>query len=177
MTKLESIFPESNDLKAIIESYNWSLYDLSNPKKRGAYTWEEINKMTPAKEFEVGHNYFFIPIPRNGETLKEAYSLTKGLGPSLFVEDENDSSKWFGLYAATSCYQEKKPILFTRLGFSPEFLLAFTPKSMVIPDSDRLGICYPTAIDTFRKNFRIVSPEEYGVQTPVPNPIIKGRMN
>ena len=174
---MSKIFPESKSLKEIIESHNWQLYDVTNPPENRAYTWEEIEKKAPAGQFEIGHNYLFVPIPKKGETLRQAYTPTKGLGPSLIVEDAEDETKWAGIYNVSGRYYEKKPILFTRLGFDSDFLVAFTPKTIFMPESDIVGMIYPNVIDNFRKYFRIVSPEEDGKTIPIPPPIVEGRMN
>jgi hypothetical protein len=173
---MSGIFSESKNLAKIIEYHNWRLYDVTDAPKDRAYTWEELEKMIPSEQFEMDHNYLFTPIPKKGETLRQAYSVTKGLGPSLLIKNI-DEKRWAGISLVTNNYNEKRPILFTRLGFGSDCLVLFTPKTFIIPYSDAVGIWYPEVIDTFSKYFRIVSPEEYGLKTPIPMPIVEGRMN
>lgn len=163
------VFPQSEELSAIVERSGWTLYDTTSPPNEKAFTWEQLQAKCPAKEFVVRHNYMFVPIPKAGETLKQAYSLTKGFGPSLLVENKDDS-RWLGLYLINGRYQRKRPILFTRLDFQPKFLGAFTPSTVFLPRSDKIAIAYPNVIDTFEKYFRIVAPEEEGLRTPLPMP-------
>ncbi len=167
--KLEGIYPESARLKEIIERHEWALFDATLPKKRRTpFSWDELERKGPVNQFETGCNYLFAPIPKEGQSLRQAYSLTKGLGPSLLVENGTDETRWAGIHAVTNFYYLGKPILFTRLDFTPEFLAAFSPPTREMPDSDALGIWYPKVIDTFEKYFRIVTPEEYGLAIPIP---------
>lgn len=166
---MEGIYSESRKLKEIIEGHGWTLFDATLPKKRNRpFSWDEFEKRGCAEQFEIDHNYVFAPMANNGQTLRQAYSLTKGLGPSLLVEDGTDETRWVGIEAVTNFYYLKKPILFTRLGFSPDFLAAFSPPTREMPESDTLGIWYPRVIETFEKYFRIVIPEEYGLTAPIP---------
>ena len=166
--KIEGVYSESARLKEIIESHRWTLFDATLPEgKNRPFSWDELAKRGCAEQFEIGHNYEFAPMVSNRQTLRQAYSSTKGLGPSLQVEDGADETRWAGVYTATNFYYLKKPILFTRLDFTPDFLAAFSPPTREMPESDALGIWYPKVIETFEKYFRIVKPEEYGLTAPI----------
>jgi len=165
---MERFYPESSKLKEIIDSQGWTLFDATPKRKRNRpISWDEFEKNGPATKFEIGHNYIFARIPIKGQTLRQAYSVTKGLGPSLFIEDGTDADRWAGIELVTDFYFRGKPILFSRLGFTPEFLAVFSPKTREMPDSDILGIWYPKVIDTFEKYFRIATPKEYGIHSPI----------
>lgn len=69
-----------------------------------------------------------------------------------------------------SGFYDGNPILFSRLDFDTEIVVAFTPKTRDMPNSDAIGIWYPKLIDAFENYFRIVSPDEYGLTTPIPMP-------
>lgn len=164
------IFQDSERLKEIIEGKGWQLYDSTQPEGRDtALSWEEIGTRGPAQRFEAGHNYILAPVQKNGQTLREAYARTKGLGPSLLVENPDDE-RWAGLYLHKKYLNERKQVLFTRLGFQEKMTAALTPETRDIPDPDMIIIHNSHLIDTFEKYFRIVRPEEFGLQTPVPMP-------
>ena len=169
MTKMKGTFPQSRDLKDIIESHEWTLYDVSNPPERRAHTWEEMDKMTPADQYKVGHNYLFVPIPKNGQTLRQAYTPTKGLGPSLSIDDPNDD-RWLSLQVQRKV--NGNVALFSRLFMENDFAVASSPKTVYLPEPDVVIMKYDKLVDTFRRHFRIVSPEEYGLEAQIPMPTI-----
>eukprot|EP00825_Cyclidium_porcatum_P016082 TRINITY_DN19242_c0_g1_i3.p4 TRINITY_DN19242_c0_g1~~TRINITY_DN19242_c0_g1_i3.p4 ORF type:complete len:138 (+),score=27.37 TRINITY_DN19242_c0_g1_i3:150-563(+) len=105
--------------------------------------------------------------PRSTHCISSAASDVYKRQPSLFIKDGADASRWAGIELVTDFYFKGKPILFSRLGFTPEFLAVFSPKTREMPDSDALGIWYPKVIDTFEKYFRITTPEEYGISGPI----------
>ena len=164
MTKLKGVFPQSRDLKEIIESHNWTLYDSPNAPPERAYTWEEMDQMTPADQYKVGHNYLFVPVPKNGQTLRQARTSTQGLLPSLFIADP-DEDRWISLIVQRKV--RGNVALFSRLFMESDFAVAGSPGN-VYPHIDTVGISYEKLVDTFRRYFRIVSIEEYGLQTPIP---------
>lgn len=162
-------FPRSRDLKEIIESHNWTLYDVSNPPEGRAHTWEELDNLTPADQYEVGHNYLFVPIPKQGQTLREAYTPTKGLGPSLSIINPDDD-RWVALKVQRKSNGDVA--LFSRLFMPEDFALVSSPEMIYSPNPDIVAIKYEELVDTFRRYFRIVSPEEYGLEEPIPMPTI-----
>jgi len=168
MTK---IYEDSRKLIEIIEGHNWNLFNTTQPERsRKPFRWDELEKKGSAKEFQFGNNYIFAPNPSEGQSLRDAYSVTKGLGPSLRVEDINDD-KWSGVYIVNSTnFHAGRPVLFTRLDFNADFLVAFSPQTRDVPESDILGIDYSHVINTFEIFFRIVSPNEYGLTTPISMP-------
>ncbi len=165
----KSEFAQSSRLKEIIDSHDWQLYDVSNPSKEGAYKWEELNKMRPAKKFVLDHNYMFVPKPCEGQTLRDAYAFTKGLGPSLTIENPDDD-RWLSLQVQRKI--NGTVALFSRLFFYQECAVATSPKSYYLHDPDFVAVRYDKLIETFEKYFRIVKPEEYGLTAPVPMPQI-----
>ncbi len=163
------IFPQSSRLKEIIESYDWTLYEANQPNECPP-SWEELSGRGPAIEYEIGKNYIFAPIPKDGQSLRDAYSITKGFGPSLTITDPNEE-RWIALYIPKWYPGRKgKPIIFSRLLFEEEGVAATSPATKGNLDPDLIGIDYPHLIDTFEKHFRVVSPEEYGIATPIPMP-------
>ena len=87
---MRDIFPQSRELRETVERHGWNLYDMTDQPEGRAYSWDEINRMSHAEQFEVYHNYMFIPKPKAGQTLRDAYAVTKGFGPSLVIDDPND---------------------------------------------------------------------------------------
>ena len=143
------------------------MYDVSSPPEGRAYTWEEMDRRTPAERYELKHQYLFVPIPGEGRTLREAYASAKGLGPSLAIEDPDDEI-WSGLDVTP------KPIglvaLFTRLFMSPGPAILSSPETEFLPRPDLVAVGYDRLLEAFQKYFRIVEPEEFGLTTPVPMP-------
>lgn len=164
------VYPESRRLIEIIERSSWRLYGTESPNGKPLVNWADIEQQGLAKEFIIGKNYVFAPIPKNGQSLRDAYALTKGFGPSLLITDHREDI-WSDVYLISGRYQMGRPIIFTRLAFTPEFLMAFSPKTRDLPDSDALAIAYPKAIDTFERYFRVIPPEEEGLRTPIPMPL------
>jgi len=169
---VKGVFPQSSELKKIIESYDWTLYDISNPPEGRTFTWEELDKKSPAEQYEIGHVYLFVPIPKKGQTLREAYTPTKGLGPSLRIEDP-DNERWVSAdVQIRSGFDNVRGYvaLFSRLLFHEECACVTNPKTDYLPNPDFVAIRYDRLVDTFRKYFRVVLPEEFGLKTPVPMP-------
>jgi hypothetical protein len=172
---MKGIFPEGNELKKVIESYDWTLYDVSNPPEGRAFTWEELDKKSPVKQFEIDHQYLFVPIPKKGQTVREAYISTKGLGPSLMIENPDDERYVSLIVKAKSKLDCKRGCvaLFSRLVFDERFAYVTSPETDYLPDPDLVAIKYDKLVDTFRRYFRVILPEEYGIKTPVPMPSSK----
>jgi hypothetical protein len=163
MTIENKIFTESKRLKEIVESHNWTLYDVTRPKGYNdiKYEWDELEKENPAQEYQIEHNYLFVPIPKKGETLKKAHSqVLEGIAASLVIHNP-DEDRWLSLTV------KKKPIdeltgnsataLFTRLFFVDECAYVTTPGDS--PELDFVAIKYDCLIDTFEKYFSIFPPK------------------
>jgi len=142
---------------------------VSNPPEGRAHTWEEMDKMTPADKYVVGHNYLFVPIPKNEETLRQSYTPTKGLGPSLTISNP-DEDRWLSLEVQKKA--NGNVALFSRLFMHEECAFVSSPETTYLPNPDFVAIRYDKLVDTFRKYFKIVSPEEYGLEAPIPMPIV-----
>jgi len=178
----EKVYPESEQINRIVRSASWSLYDtmeykaIKEGRKPKALTWEQLEENGAAEEFIIGHNYIFAPIPQSGQSLRQEYSITKGFGPSMLIEDHNEA-RWDPIYFTSGRYQKRLPILFTRLDFPDKFLGFMSPHTWFMPNPDMFGVPYPFAIDTLEKFFRIIKPEEEGLTTPIPMPRIPAEFN
>lgn len=161
------IFRDSKELRKIIEKHDWTLYFFPIDS---APPWDAIEKLGPAEQFEVGYNYVFTPITKKGQTLREAYMITKGLGPCLTIDPA-----WEGItevYKGKSSVERDNEILFTRLWFANEkSTVAISPKTRDNWDPIAADIRNSHLIETFEKYFRIARPEEYGLSVPVPAPL------
>ena len=166
---MKGTFSQSKNLKEIIESHKWTLYDVSDTPEGRAHTWEEIDSMTPAGIYKVGHNYLFVPIPKPGETLRQAYTLTKGLGPSLTIDDPNDDM-WLSIVVQKK--SNGNVALFSRFFLHEKCAVFSSPETVYVRDPDFVAVRYDKLVDTFRRHFRIVLPEEYGLEAPIPMPIV-----
>ena len=166
-------FAQGRELIDIIESHDWLLYDVTYAQKEDrAFTWEELEETCPATQLEMEHQYLFVPKPKDGETLRDAYSVTKGLGPSLTIEDHNDD-KWRSLSVSPKCIPGFVAF-FSRLfmDYNPDFAVVSSPPTSYYPDPDFVAIPYNKLFEVFRDHFRIVKPEECGLSTPISSPVI-----
>ena len=163
--------PQGRELIEIIQAHDWLLHDTTQSSEEDrAFTWEELQEQSPADQLEMGHNYLFVPKPRDSQTLRDAYAITKGLGPSLTVVDVDDP-RW----KALDICPKRIPghvAFFSRLFLEDKFVVASSPPTAYLPHPDVVIMPYETVVDTFRKHFRIVQPGEIGAKTPIPMPEI-----
>jgi hypothetical protein len=145
----DALFPQSSLLLEIIGKQEWQLFDLSMHPEDESFSWDEINKMRPAGQLLIGHNYLFIPQQLPNQSPEEAYRAGLNRHPSLALNNVNDP-RWLWIKSKTSNLPLFK---FTRLAFLPKVLMAFTPETKHDPDPDDIGIDYEFAIDTFEKFF------------------------
>ncbi len=152
---MEGIFPQSRELRHAIEREGWSLYDVSNSEGHDD-KWDELSRAGPAEQYEIGHIYQFFPIPKEGQTLRDAYASVQGSGPSLKIDNPEDD-RW-----AYSQVREKRNgcvAVFSCLGFEPSFAVAVFP--------DLVAIKYEKLLDTFETCFETIRPEDYGIYVHV----------
>lgn len=158
-------FAQSKELQGIVKGHDWLLYDVTLPEDREtAWTWEEIQRMKPTKAFEMGHQYMFVPKPQNGQTLRDAYAVTKGLGPAIVVSSIDDHVDMDGEGPIT--LNDKLVYIFTRMLFE-DMLLLTSPRNIVMPRPPKLVIPYRSVVPKFEKYFKIVTPEEMNVDPDV----------
>jgi len=162
---MDDIIPFTKDLRQIVESHGWTFYQIPP----ACPPWDEVERRGPAEHLEVGHQCVFTPISKRGQSLREAYSVTKGLGPSLLIDPN-----WEGIEdicKGTSTIERDDEILFTRIWFpNPRCSVLISPKSRDNPDPSAVQIKMDYTLETFRRYFRIVRPEEYGPVIPVSGP-------
>jgi len=163
-------FPQSKQLKELIESHGWTLYDSTLPEGRDtAFSWEEFQEKSPTEEFVNGHDYIFVPMPQKGETLRKAYSHTKGLGPCIQLNNMEEHIDMDG--DGAHIVNEKITYIFTRLAPEPyqnrNAIGLFTPPS-AMPNMPCLIIPFEYVLEKFQKHFKIITPQEYhfGLQHP-----------
>lgn len=155
--------PFTRELREIVEKLGWTFYQIPP----AAPSWDEIEKRRPVENLEVGHMCIFAPIPQEGQSLREAYSITRGIGPSLLL-DGLLSWEGFGEYRKGSISIERpNEILFTRLWFpNPKFSVVFSPRTEDYWDPSMLSVKMDYTVEAFKKFFRIVKPEDYGMMVP-----------
>ena len=64
--QIGEIFKQSKELKEIIESYNWTLYDSTTPPKT-AFSWEELDTKVDGSKLSAkapGAGIFVVLIPK-----------------------------------------------------------------------------------------------------------------
>jgi hypothetical protein len=160
------IFPESRELIDLIKNHYWSLYDTTReseePFKEKRIPWGELESDGPAKELVYGNNYFFLPIPKNGESLDRAYANAGHTGPCM--QFENLRKYRYMDKKRAIIIDEMPTYLFTRLGIYPNrekyMVTLFTPPSEV-PNRPILALPFETALESFQKHFKIITSKDY----------------
>lgn len=151
-----TVFSESRQLLEVFQRHGFELYDVSDTRKGTEVSWSDIEQLSPAEEFVIGKMYLFVPIPENGETPRDAYGKTEGLGPCLKIDNPADD-RWVTLRVRP--YNPCHLAVFTRLDFDPKFLVAFTFET---PATECIvGIDYEQVVDTFKKYFQVITFEEF----------------
>lgn len=158
MIKLEKFerVPQGEEIKEIVESYGWTLYDVTERQQDPSFTYEDMEREGPAQEFRVSHQYMFIPIPEKGQSLREAYAVTQGLGPILDIENPAEE-RWLGV----DLYWTHTLAVFTRMMFATDGVALTSPRIEGGKNPDWVSMPYDSVVDTFRKYFRIISAVEF----------------
>jgi|GEM_PF-5029247 len=157
----------SKKLIQLIKDYGWELYKIPN---KIAPSFEIMQKEGPINILENGeHTYFFAPIPLQNQTLREAYSLTKGLGPSILISPPYEGLLDF--YKGSFTCERENEILFARLSLEENNqTILMTPKAVYNLNPSAALLETNLLFEIFRDNFRIVKPREYGKTIPIVNP-------
>ncbi|OGJ21262.1 hypothetical protein A3K73_05400 [Candidatus Pacearchaeota archaeon RBG_13_36_9] len=174
---MDKIFPQSKELKQLIESHEWDLYDSTMPEGRiKPFTWEEFQERGPAKEFVTGNNYLFAPIPKQGVSLRNSYINAGCMGLCFQLDNIEQHIDMDG--EGAHIVNGKITYVFSRLGVEHYERMAavslFTPPS-AMPNTPILIIPFRYVLEKFQKHFRIISTEEYygGLE----HPDFKARIN
>ncbi|MFA5953160.1 MAG: hypothetical protein WC812_01065 [Candidatus Pacearchaeota archaeon] len=148
----------------LIRNHGWNLYKIPNLT---APSFEEMQKNGPVDFLYSGeHSYFFAPKQMGNQTLREAYSITKGLGPSLVIYPKYEGL--LEVYKGTSTCEMDNEIFFSRLFFEKESSTLMTPKTTYNFDPSAALLETRLLLDIFKNNFRIVRPGKYGKTIPIP---------
>ncbi len=76
-----STFEQSSQLRQIIESYGWTLYEVDETAKEP----NDLEARGPSESYKIGKDYFCWPIPNNGASLDAAImkTINEAKGPAL----------------------------------------------------------------------------------------------
>ncbi|MBI4450444.1 hypothetical protein HY642_00585 [Candidatus Woesearchaeota archaeon] len=158
-------FTHSRKLIDIIEATSWQLYDVTMPDGRQLpWGFPELEQKGTARSMETGGQYLFAPKPSQGQTLRDAYSVTKGLGPAIVLPSIPDHADMDG--EGGRLLNDKLYYIFTRLIFggpTGNMLLATSPAVVHMPQPPFLVIPYRSVVEKFSNFFRIVTPQEMQV--------------
>ncbi|RJO61862.1 hypothetical protein C4544_01575 [candidate division WS5 bacterium] len=159
------IVPQGLELKKIIESYGWTLYDVTPTFQDSSFTYENMEKDGSAMEFRVSGHYMFTPIPESGQSLREAYAVTMGVGPVLYIENPNETERWLGV----ELYMTHTFAVFSRMMFATRGVVLSSPRinEDIIPDW--VAMPYDTVVETFQRHFRIVSQVDFTAEVLMSN--------
>ena len=139
-----------------IEDRGWCLYDAGTTELQ-VESWEDRERLRkPVETVDEGGMYIFVPQPEPSQTLRDAYAVTKGVGPCLRIQDV-DSPEYKMLALGFS----PNLAVFTRFVLENSEVILLTPKTPELPESDLVVLAAPTAEDTFTRDFDIISPEEF----------------
>ncbi|MEK6940220.1 MAG: hypothetical protein AABX31_05830 [Nanoarchaeota archaeon] len=71
-------FPGDRNLADILKWYGWALYDVTvSPARVEPFSWDEIEMQDEAKQYGLFYRYSLLPIPEEGQTLREAYKRSR----------------------------------------------------------------------------------------------------
>ena len=162
-------FPQSTELIEIINAHGWSLYDIIGSRSYVGNSWDIINKRRPVEEIRFDRSYLFIPTPEEGQTPKDAYETTNGLGPSIRLESLDDRMDIRGdgvlmngkeTYLFNEFYFSRDRGDNSRQGVKKEIItdlenteLISRPHFIIIPSENIIGV--------FEKYFGIMTSKEY----------------
>jgi hypothetical protein len=142
-------FPGSEDLIRFLNWADFGLYDTRIP-----FNWKQAEKEGPSKKIIIGREYLLVARPKKNQSLKEAFRETQGIGPAFFVEDPEDP-RW-----KVQSGKPSRVVAFSRLTFYPEMLVARTVTAPAGPLADQVTIEYAVVVDTFKRFFIFLDPEE-----------------
>lgn len=149
---MSKTFPDSVKLKEIVERHNWRLYSLINP-----FSWEQLEKETPAQQYQVGQHYVFVRKPGLNQSLKDACAEVGYLGPSLsFTSEDEQMIRGHNDVVVNG----RHTYLISRLYFSDLFVLANAPPGLYSPEPVLLRIDNCDVADIFRQRFGITTRKE-----------------
>lgn len=144
-------FPESSDLINFLERLGFQIYDA------GSFNWKKAERDGPVKELYVGREYLVVTKPGRGQSPKESFVKTQGVGPAIWFEDPKDP-RWLGLSKST---EQERIILFTRMVFYIDCLqIEIKPERGSREESDIVCINYKWVMDTFKRHFIVQSLED-----------------
>lgn len=157
---------ENREVVQLIREKGYGLYKILNDNTP---SFEEMQKEGPVEILESGeHTYFIAPTPSQNQTLKEAYSLTKGLGPSLVISPTYEGL--LDIYKGSSTCEKNDEIFFSRLSLEEDLsTVLMTPRTGYNPDPSGALLETHSLFEIFKNNFRIVKPEKYGKTVPIPH--------
>lgn len=158
------VFAQSLELIKIIESHQWTLYDVSDIRAGSVLSLDELGVRDPVQQFRAGGNYFFAPIPLQGQSLRQAYVQAQ-VQPSLTVEDPADD-RWLCLRLS------RKPMgyvaLFSRMIMKEDATAFTSPPVNYFPDPDLVVVRNELLVDTLNKYFKIFrAPEPPQIEIPL----------
>ncbi|MBD3252950.1 hypothetical protein GF386_04415 [Candidatus Pacearchaeota archaeon] len=165
-------FEDSEGLRQLIESFGWTLYDITRfMNSRTKPELEDLGKRGPAQNYYFKGHYFFAPIFSEGISLRDAYYEKECTGPCLLIDDLNHE-RWISLEVTPKSnivfFGGRPPdtghfALFSRLSFDcideENCVIAWSANPLTT--SDYVFMRADQTLDTFRRYFRIVQIQNY----------------
>ncbi|HLD40307.1 MAG TPA: hypothetical protein VJB13_04150 [Candidatus Nanoarchaeia archaeon] len=163
---MPEIFPESRNLKAVLEAYDWTLYSLPVPQIGAEpLTWTEINDLVPRKEYEIGQKYILLPQPDKKKPLSEAYAESRRsyIIPAFRVPQVG---KEFDFAASEKFSFGGYDFYFlSHVQFEPERVITFGDPLLYPPHSSVIHLPRERTLDAFTCYFGTVKIENNGFPT------------
>jgi len=153
---MAEIFSQSRELKQIIESYDWFLQDITPCLKNHRVNFEYLVEKPVPEQYEIGHTYLFLPMPKPGESISKAYKETAGVGPAITVPDFS-TSPWLTGFATVNQMLGNEPMLLSAIDFYDEYSKIYDA-GKVRQTGEHLCISRSKVADVFRDCFFIIEP-------------------
>jgi len=160
------IFSDSKNLKNIIESYGWSMYNTTiSPARTEPVTWDDLNCLDPVQNYEVGCRYTFLPDPEKNQSLSEAYAESRRnyIIPIFRIPQ---GERKFNLRAVGKFPFAGFDFYFlSQIQFKEEEVIAFADPFIYPPYSSVINIPKCNAFDAFACYFGTIKFENNGYPT------------
>ena len=147
----------SRSYTEVIRSFGWHAFDITDDIARGSIRpWNELYVAGAAGELVIGSTYVLTPQPAEGQTQRDAYVATHGVGPALHVPDPERPE-----FAQLLMRFSPRLAVFSRITMETAGVRLH---SIPLPDgtsSDMVLLAPETAQRTFEENFFIITNEDF----------------
>ena len=154
---MDKRFPGDRNLAHLLKWYGWALYDITAASARiEPFSWDEIAMSDQADYYQISHQYYLLPIPPEGETVKKAYArsrkehtfpilrIPKGERRFTVTAENGFTESGFNCYYLNEFYFQEEHLR----TFCPIWAHYYSPSRITIPSKE--------AVDVFNQYFTLV---------------------